>query len=74
MRKDTVMPTLVIGYSVEWTKDRTVTSQFLTQAREVHERAEAPSTLYLVGGVRAGRRRSSGSYTGGIGPTPTSST
>jgi len=51
------MAILVVGYSVEWTKDRTLASQFLAQVREVHEEANAPCTLYLLGEVILAHRK-----------------
>ncbi len=41
------MPTLVIGYNVEWTDDRDVSESFLKAVRRRHEKLDAPCTLYL---------------------------
>lgn len=45
------MPALVIGYNVEWVKDRTATEAFLARVRRLHERLGAPCTLFLLGEV-----------------------
>lgn len=41
------MPTLVIGYNVEWTGDQSTTRSFLDQVRARHTQLDAPCTLFL---------------------------
>ncbi|HEU5088641.1 MAG TPA: polysaccharide deacetylase family protein [Roseiflexaceae bacterium] len=41
--------TLLIGYDVEWMRPEPITGQFLQRAAELHQRLQAPATLFVVG-------------------------
>ena len=43
------MGVMLIGYDVEWRAEGDVTPRFLERARSLHDRLEAPATLFVVG-------------------------